>query len=102
MMPVYADDLAGILPQGWDISPFEELVFLQDGPGIRNWPHVDEDVPFVNLRSLKRWTAFLSNHYIYGKRLRCGRKCQLSIESTGTLHPTGYSRGSGPVPQAHC
>jgi type I restriction enzyme S subunit len=52
MMPVYAADLAGDLPEGWNISPFEELVHFQEGPGIRNWQYVEEGVPFVNIRCL--------------------------------------------------
>jgi type I restriction enzyme S subunit len=52
MMPVYADDLVAHLPEGWDISLFEELVYFQEGPGVRNWQYVEEGVPFVNIRCL--------------------------------------------------
>lgn len=52
MTLVYAEDLASDLPQSWEIRPFEELVFFQEGPGIRNWQYVDEGVPFMNIRCL--------------------------------------------------
>ncbi len=49
---MYADDLVNDLPDGWSVRPFEELVYFQEGPGIRNWQYVDEGVPFVNIRCL--------------------------------------------------
>lgn len=51
-VPVYAEALASELPAGWRVAPFEDLVFFQEGPGIRNWQYVDQGVPFVNIRCL--------------------------------------------------
>lgn len=51
-VPVYAKALASELPTGWRVAPFEDLVFFQEGPGIRNWQYVDQGVPFVNIRCL--------------------------------------------------
>ncbi len=52
MNPVYADNLVDEVPDRWSIRPFEELVYFQEGPGIRNWQYVEEGVPFVNIRCL--------------------------------------------------
>jgi type I restriction enzyme S subunit len=52
MSPVYADDLVDNLPDGWSVHPFEELVYFQEGPGIRNWQYVSDGIPFVNIRCL--------------------------------------------------
>ena len=52
MNPVYADEVADGLPDGWSIQPFDELVYFQEGPGIRNWQYVENGVPFVNIRCL--------------------------------------------------
>ena len=52
MNPVYADDLVDNVPEGWAVRPFEELVYFQEGPGIRNWQYVGAGVPFVNIRCL--------------------------------------------------
>jgi type I restriction enzyme S subunit len=51
-MPVYAKALASELPADWRVAPFEDFVFFQEGPGIRNWQYVDRGVPFVNIRCL--------------------------------------------------
>ncbi|XHC25119.1 MAG: restriction endonuclease subunit S [Phycisphaerales bacterium] len=52
--PIYADSLAGDLPPDWEVHPLEDVVFFQEGPGIRNWQYVDDfdGVPFVNIRCL--------------------------------------------------
>ena len=52
MSSVYADQIAKLLPNGWSIRPFEEMVFFQEGPGIRNWQYVPKGIPFVNIRCL--------------------------------------------------
>ena len=49
---IYAASLASDLPVGWSVGRFEDMVFYQEGPGIRNWQYVDEGVPFVNIRCL--------------------------------------------------
>ena len=36
----------------WSTMPFSDLVFFQEGPGIRNWQYRTEGVPFVNIRCL--------------------------------------------------
>ena len=51
-LPVYASLLASDLPDGWKVPHFEDLVYFQEGPGIRNWQYVDEGIPFVNIRCL--------------------------------------------------
>lgn len=37
---------------GWELVPFSDAVFFQEGPGIRNWQYRAEGVPFVNIRCL--------------------------------------------------
>ncbi len=36
----------------WSTMPFYDLVFFQEGPGIRNWQYRTRGVPFVNIRCL--------------------------------------------------
>ena len=52
MSSVHAKQIAKVLPDDWSIRPFEELVFFQEGPGIRNWQYVPKGIPFVNIRCL--------------------------------------------------
>ena len=39
-------------PGHWRQVPFPELVFFQEGPGIRNWQYRDSGIPFLNIRCL--------------------------------------------------
>jgi len=42
------------LPADWRVTGFPDLVFFQEGPGIRNWQYVERDgVRFVNIRCLE-------------------------------------------------
>jgi type I restriction enzyme S subunit len=42
------------LPIDWKVLGFPDLVFFQEGPGIRNWQYVERDgVRFVNIRCLE-------------------------------------------------
>jgi type I restriction enzyme S subunit len=42
------------LPVDWQVLGFPDLVFFQEGPGIRNWQYVERDgVRFVNIRCLE-------------------------------------------------
>ena len=36
----------------WHRVPFQEVVYFQEGPGIRHWQYRDKGVPFVNIRCL--------------------------------------------------
>ncbi|MFM7648999.1 MAG: restriction endonuclease subunit S [Cyanobium sp.] len=41
-------------PADWRVTRFPDLVFFQEGPGIRNWQFVERDgVRFVNIRCLE-------------------------------------------------
>lgn len=52
MSSIYAKQIEEVIPDGWSVRPFEDLVFFQEGPGIRNWQYVPKGVPFVNIRCL--------------------------------------------------
>ena len=52
MIFTLGNQVAESLPCSWAVRPFEELVFFQEGPGIRNWQYVDLGIPFVNIRCL--------------------------------------------------
>lgn len=39
--------------ENWTTRPFAEVVYFQEGPGIRNWQYRDTGIPFVNIRCLK-------------------------------------------------
>jgi type I restriction enzyme, S subunit len=37
----------------WPVVPLSDVVFFQEGPGLRNWQYRDEGTPFVNIRCIK-------------------------------------------------
>ena len=37
----------------WPIVPISDVVYFQEGPGLRNWQYRDAGIPFVNIRCLK-------------------------------------------------
>ena len=39
-------------PSHWREKPFPEVVFFQEGPGIRNWQYRERGIPFLNIRCL--------------------------------------------------
>ena len=45
-------DFPGRFPSHWRTVRFPEVVFFQEGPGIRNWQYRDTGIPFVNIRCL--------------------------------------------------
>jgi len=41
------------LPADWEVVKFPEVVYFQEGPGLRNYQFRDEGVPFLNIQCLK-------------------------------------------------
>jgi type I restriction enzyme S subunit len=37
----------------WAVRPLQDLVYFQEGPGLRNWQYREAGVPFVNIRCIK-------------------------------------------------
>ena len=40
------------IPAHWLVTSFPEVVYFQEGPGIRHWQYRDQGVPFVNIRCI--------------------------------------------------
>ena len=38
--------------QTWNTIPLENIVYFQEGPGIRNWQYTNEGVKFINIRCI--------------------------------------------------
>ncbi len=41
------------LPDGWIIVLLPEVVFFQEGPGLRKFQYTDTGIPFLNIRTIK-------------------------------------------------
>jgi type I restriction enzyme, S subunit len=40
------------LPKGWEICKIPEVIFFQEGPGLRKYQYTDSGVPFLNIRTI--------------------------------------------------
>lgn len=62
------------LPTNWTIQPIPELLFFQEGPGVRNWQFTDSGVKLLNVRNinfgkinLDATSVYISENEAYGK-----------------------------------
>ena len=93
------------VPEGWELIPFKDVCFFQEGPGLRNWQYQDHGIKFINIRCIKdgdidtsiaqhlssdevneKYQHFLLNEgdYILSSsgtigRLACVKKCHLPL-----------------------
>ena len=42
----------GALPQGWAEVALPDVVFFQEGPGLRKYQYREEGIPFLNIRTI--------------------------------------------------
>lgn len=41
------------IPKQWEVTPFQDFIFFQEGPGIRNWQYVTTGgTKFINIRCI--------------------------------------------------
>ena len=50
-----------INPRGWRKSKFGDVVYYQEGPGVRNWQFRDSGIKLINIRNIVDDTLDLSN-----------------------------------------
>jgi len=61
------------LPNGWEFVDFPEIVFFQEGPGLRKYQYRESGVPFLNIRTFvdesieKKLCNFLDVKEVEGK-----------------------------------
>jgi type I restriction enzyme S subunit len=41
------------LSSAWPVIPLADVVYFQEGPGLRNWQYREVGIPFVNIRCIK-------------------------------------------------
>ncbi len=49
------------IPEDWSIEDFKNIVFFQEGPGLRNWQFRKSGMKVINVRNLKNGKLDLSN-----------------------------------------
>ncbi len=61
------------LPKGWTLVGLNEIVYFQEGPGLRKFQYRDQGIPFLNIRTIedgkikKELCGFLSSEEVKEK-----------------------------------
>ena len=42
----------GEIPASWELAPLSDVVFFQEGPGLRKWLFRNRGMPFINIRCI--------------------------------------------------
>jgi type I restriction enzyme S subunit len=61
MSPIKESEIPYQLPQAWEWSRFNDVVFFQEGPGIRNWQFRDTGVKLLNVKNIVKGKLVLEN-----------------------------------------
>lgn len=61
MPPIKENEIPYQLPQAWEWSRFNDIVFSQEGPGIRNWQFRDTGVKLLNVKNIVKGKLVLEN-----------------------------------------
>ena len=48
-------------PLNWKVADFKEVVYFQEGPGVRNWQFRDSGIKLINIRNLVDDSLVLEN-----------------------------------------
>ena len=58
-------------PMGWEVADFKEVVYFQEGPGVRNWQFRDSGIKLINIRNLIDDKLVLENtsNYLSGQEV---------------------------------
>ena len=65
----------------WEEKPLSEIVFFQEGPGIRNWQYVEKKgVRFINIRCINDGDVNVQNANMISKDEACGKYAHFLLE----------------------
>jgi len=51
--PGYKQTELGVIPEDWDVSPLPEIIWYQEGPGLRNWQFRSNGLKVINVTNLQ-------------------------------------------------
>jgi type I restriction enzyme, S subunit len=52
-IPNFVRNAVGDIPKEWSLHPMPDVVYFQEGPGLRNWQYRESGTPFLNIRCIK-------------------------------------------------
>ena len=65
----------------WKEKPLSEIVFFQEGPGIRNWQYVEKKgVRFINIRCINDGDVNVQNANMISEDEACGKYAHFLLE----------------------
>ena len=92
----------GKIPKNWDILPFENFIFFQEGPGIRNWQYVNENgVNFVNIRCINNNILSINNASQISKDEAYGKYKHFLLNENDIIMSTSGTLGKWAIIQKH-
>lgn len=67
--------------EDWEEKPLSEIVFFQEGPGIRNWQYVEKKgVRFINIRCINDGDVNVQNANMISEDEACGKYAHFLLE----------------------
>jgi hypothetical protein len=61
LLPILQEEVPYQQPQGWEWCRFSNVVFFQEGPGIRNWQFRDTGIKLLNVKNIVQGELLLEN-----------------------------------------
>ena len=83
----------GMIPKGWEVKPFEDAFYFQEGPGIRNWQYVEKGTKFINIRCIQDNDLYLETANMISFEEAEGKYKHFMIDSGDIVMSTSGTLG---------
>ena len=83
----------GLIPKGWEVKPFEDAFYFQEGPGIRNWQYVENGTKFINIRCIQDNDLYLETANMISFEEAEGKYKHFMIDSGDIVMSTSGTLG---------
>jgi type I restriction enzyme S subunit len=83
----------GLIPKGWEVKPFEDAFYFQEGPGIRNWQYVENGTKFINIRCIRDNDLYLETANMISFEEAEGKYKHFMIDSGDIVMSTSGTLG---------
>ena len=64
----------------WKEIPLSDIIFFQEGPGIRNWQYVGDGVRFINIRCINNGEIDISTANMISEEEANGKYAHFMLE----------------------
>lgn len=83
----------GMIPKGWEVKPFEDAFYFQEGPGIRNWQYAETGTKFINIRCIQDNDLYLETANMISFEEAEGKYKHFMIDSGDIVMSTSGTLG---------